>query len=148
MKPNIGKAIAGGLVGTILLTLMMRFVAPMMTGQKMDVAGKLGDMTGLGPAAGMVMHFLNGSIVFGLIYAFVLFRFLPGPPWLKGLLSGVVFWLGLEILMMPMIGGGFFSSHMGGMKIAVAALIAHLLYGAALGGIAGGATAKQSWNNP
>ena len=144
MKPNLGRAIAGGLVGTILLTLMMRFVAPMMTGQRMDVAGKLGDMTGMGPVAGMIMHLLTGSVIFGLIYALVLFRFLPGAPWQKGLLSGVIFWLGLEILMMPMIGGGFFSSHMGGMKIVVAALIAHLVYGAALGGIAGAAAVKQS----
>ena len=144
MKPNVGRAIAGGLVGTILLTLMMRFVAPMMTGQKMDVAGKLGDMTGMGPIAGMIMHFLVGSVVFGLIYAFVLFKFLPGAPWQKGLLSGVIFWLGLEILMMPMMGGGFFSSQMGGMKIVVAALIAHLVYGAALGLIAGSTAAKPS----
>ena len=144
MKPNLGRAIAGGFVGTILLTLMMRFVAPMMTGQRMDVAGKLGDMTGMGPVAGMIMHLLTGSVIFGLIYALVLFRFLPGAPWQKGLLSGVIFWLGLEILMMPMIGGGFFSSHMGGMKIVVAALIAHLVYGAALGGIAGAAAVKQS----
>lgn len=144
MKPSVGRAIAGGLVGTILLTLMMRFVAPMMTGQKMDVAGTLGDMTGMGPIAGMIMHFLVGSVIFGLIYAFVLFRFLPGAPWQKGLLSGVIFWLGLEILMMPMMGGGFFSSQMGGMKIVVAALIAHLVYGAALGLIAGSTAAKPS----
>ena len=144
MKPSVGRAIAGGLVGTILLTLMMRFVAPMMTGQKMDVAGKLGDMTGMGPIAGMIMHFLVGSVIFGLFYAFVLFRFLPGAPWQKGLLSGVIFWLGLEILMMPMMGCGFFSSQMGGMKIVVAALIAHLTYGAALGVIAGSAITKPS----
>jgi len=143
VKPNVGKAIAGGLVGTILLTLMMRFVAPMMTGQKMDVPGKLGEMTGLGPIVGMIMHFLVGSVVFGLIYAFVLFRFLPGAPWLKGVLSGLIFWLGLEVVMMPMIGGGFFSSQMGGMKIVVAALIAHLVYGAALGSIAGAPVAQQ-----
>ena len=144
MKPSIGKAIAGGFVGTILLTLMMRFVAPMMTGQKVDIAGKLGDMTGMGPIAGMFMHFLVGSMVFALIYAFVLFRFLPGSPWQKGVLSGVIFWLGLEIFMMPMIGGGFFSSQIGGMKVVVAALIAHLIYGAALGGIAGTPAAQQS----
>ena len=144
MNPNVGRAIAGGFVGTILLTVMMRFVAPMMTGQKMDVAGKLGDMTGMGPIAGMIMHFLVGSVVFALIYSFLFFRFLPGAPWQKGLLSGVIFWLGLETVMMPMIGGGFFSSQMGGMKIVMAALMAHLVYGAALGGIAGGPARKHA----
>jgi uncharacterized membrane protein YagU involved in acid resistance len=143
VNPNVGRAITGGFVGTILLTIMMRFVAPMMTGQRMDMAGKLGEMTGMGPIAGMIMHFFVGSVVFALIYAFVLFRFLPGAPWQKGLLSGLLFWLGLEILMMPMIGGGFFSWRMGGMKIVAATLIAHLVYGAALGGIAGATAVKQ-----
>jgi len=144
VNPNIGKAIAGGFVGTVLLTLMMRFVAPVMTGQKMDVAGKLGDMTGGGPIVGMVMHFLAGSVVFALVYAFLFFRFLPGAPWQKGILSGVIFWLGLETVTMPMIGGGFFSSQMGGVKSAVAALVAHLVYGTALGVIAGGPAAKKA----
>ena len=143
MKPNIGKAILGGFVGTVLLTLMTQFVAPMMTGQKMDMAAKLGDMTGSGRFMGMMMHFFIGSVVFALIYVFVLFRFLPGTPWIKGLICGVIFWLGLEIAMMPMIGGGFFSSQSGGMKVVVAALMAHLVYGAALGGISGAPAAKQ-----
>lgn len=144
MNPNIGKAIVGGFVGTVLLTLMMRFVAPVMTGQKMDVPGKLGDMTGGGPIGGMVIHFLTGSIVFALVYAFLFFRFLPGAPWQKGLLSGVIFWLGLETVTLPMIGGGFFGAQMGGTESAVAALVAHLVYGAALGVIAGGPAAKQA----
>jgi uncharacterized membrane protein YagU involved in acid resistance len=144
VKPNIGKAILGGFVGTVLLTLMTQFVAPMMTGQKMDMAARLGDMTGTGRLVGMVMHLFTGSVVFALIYVFLFFRFLPGAPWIKGLLSGVIFWLGLEIAMMPMIGGGFFSSQIGGMKVAVAALIAHLVYGAALGSIAGAAEARPS----
>jgi len=143
VKPNIGKAIFGGLLGTILLTVMTQFVAPLMTGQKMDMAARLGDMTGMGPIAGLIIHFLVGSVIFALIYAFVFFRFLPGAPWLKGLLSGVIFWLGPEILTMPMLGGGFFSSQIGGAKVAFAALIAHLVYGTTLGGIAGAPEAKQ-----
>jgi uncharacterized membrane protein YagU involved in acid resistance len=144
VKPNIGKAILGGFVGTILLTLMTQFVAPMMAGQRMDMAARLGDMTGTSRLVGMMIHLFNGSVVFALIYVFVLFRFLPGAPWIKGLLSGVIFWLGLEIAMMPMIDAGFFSSQIGGMKVAVAALIAHLVYGAALGGIAGAPAVKQT----
>jgi len=98
VKGNVGRAIVGWFVGTVLLTLMMRFVAPMMTGQRMDIAARLGDMVGVGPGVGMVMHFLNGSVIFALIYLYVLCRFLPGTPWQKGLLSGVFFWLGLEIV--------------------------------------------------
>lgn len=144
MKPDIGKAILGGFVGTVLLTLMTQFAAPIITGQKMDIAAKLGDMTGTGRVMGMMMHFFVGSVVFALIYVFVLFRLLPGEPWIKGLICGVIFWLGLEIAMMPMIGGGLFSSHIGGMKVVASALLAHLVYGAALGGIAGTPAAPKS----
>lgn len=142
MRPSLWKAIAGGLVGTVLLTLMMRFVAPVMTGQKMDIAAKLGDMVGAGPVVGMVMHLLNGAVIFTLVYVYVLFRLLPGAPWQKGLLTGVILWLGLEIVMMPIMGGGIFSSQIGGMRLVIAALIGHLAYGAALGSIAGGPVEK------
>src|SRR6516225_8212826 len=143
MKPNIWKAIAGGFIGTVMFTLMMRFVAPMM-GVRMDIVAKLGEMTHSGMAGGVLMHFLNGSVIFPLVYVYLLYRFLPGAPWQKGLLWGVILWLGLETVMMPMMGGGFFSSQMGGMKIVMAALMAHLVYGAALGGIAGGPAPKHA----
>lgn len=136
MKPNIWKAFVGGFLGTVMLTLMIRFLAPMM-GVRMDIAAKLGEMTHSGMAGGLFMHFLNGTIIFPLIYVYLLYRFLPGAPWQKGLLSGVILWLGLEIVMMPMMGGGLFSAKMGGMKAVVAALVGHLVYGSILGAVAG-----------
>ena len=137
MKPNIWKAIAGGFIGTVMLTLMMRFVAPVMD-VKMDIVGKLGEMTHTGMAGGLLTHFLNGAVIFPLIYVYLLYRWLPGAPWLRGLLCGVILWLGLETVMMPMMGGGIFSTEMGGMKAVMAALAGHLVYGAAFGAIAGG----------
>jgi hypothetical protein len=137
VKPNIWKAIAGGFIGTVMLTLMMRFVAPVMD-VKMDIVGKLGEMTHTGMAGGLLTHFLNGAVIFPLIYVYLLYRWLPGAPWLRGLLCGVILWLGLETVMMPMMGGGIFSTEMGGMKAVMAALVGHLVYGAVLGAIAGG----------
>jgi len=136
--PNIWKAIAGGFIGTVMLTLMERFVAPIM-GVRMDIVAKLGEMTHTGMAGGLFMHFLQGTVIFPLIYAYLLHRFLPGAPWQKGLLWGVILWLGLETVMMPMMGGGIFSMEIGGMKAVMAAFIGHLVYGAILGAIAGGA---------
>src|SRR5215472_11707990 len=136
MKPNIWKTIAGGFIGTVMLTLMMRFVAPMM-GVKMDIVGKLGEMPHMGMAGGLFIHFLNGSVIFPLIYVYLLHRWLPGAPWQKGLQWGVILWLGLETVMMPMMGGGIFSMGMGGMKAVMAALAAHLVYGAIFGAVTG-----------
>ena len=145
MKPNIGKAIAGGFIATLMFTLMMRFVAPMM-GVRMDIVGKLGEMTHTGMAGGLFMHFLNGTVIFPLIYVYVLYRWLPGAPWQKGLLWGVILWLGVEIVMMPMMGGGVFSTEMGGMKAVMAALVGHLVYGAIFGAVTGAPAVAKNVN--
>lgn len=141
MRPNFGKAVLGGLIGTIVMTLMMMFVAPMM-GVHMDIAKNLAMMMGSSHAVGMAAHFMLGSLVFPAIYAFLLFRFLPGVPIVKGLTWGTALWLMLEILVMPMLGMGIFGSAGPGAKGAMAALIAHLAYGAILGAIAGEATTE------
>jgi uncharacterized membrane protein YagU involved in acid resistance len=143
MKPNIWKAVAGGFVGTIMFTLMMRFMAPMM-GVRMDIVARLGEMTHTGMAGGIFMHFLNGTVIFPLIYVYLLYRWLPGAPWQKGLLWGLILWLGVETVMMPMMGGGLFSMEMGGMKAIMAALVGHLVYGAILGGVAGAPVAAEA----
>ena len=143
MKPNLWKAVAGGFIGTLMLTLMMRFVAPTM-GVRMDIVGKLGEMTHTGMAGGIFIHFLNGTVIFPLIYVYLLYRLLPGAPWQKGLLWGVILWLGLEIVMMPMMGGGMFGTEMGGLKSVMAALIGHLTYGTLFGAIAGAPAVAKS----
>jgi uncharacterized membrane protein YagU involved in acid resistance len=136
MKPQVGRAIAGGFVGTVVMTLMMMFVAPMM-GVHMDIAENLSRMMGTGHSIGMAAHFMLGTIVFPLIYVFLLFRWLPGSPLVKGLLWGTALWAMLEIVMMPMMGLGIFGSAGPGKTGAVAALLAHLMYGCLLGAIGG-----------
>jgi len=137
MKPNLTKAILGGLAGTVMMTMMMRFVAPLMLGHPMDIAGMLASMMGGAWAMGMAAHLLNGIVIFPLVYAFVIFRYLPGPPVLRGVLWGAVLWLAAETMVMPMAGAGFFSSEIGGAKAVIAAMMGHLVYGALLGYVAG-----------
>lgn len=85
MRPTFGKAVLGGLIGTVVMTLMMMFVPPMMSVQ-MDIAKNLADMMGTSHAIGMAAHFMLGSFIFPAIYAFLLFRVLPGVPLVKGLI--------------------------------------------------------------
>src|SRR5262249_60682844 len=94
-EPSIGagqffsalpRAISGGLAGTVVFTLLMRFLAPEMIGHPMDIATVLGTFTGLGTPAGGVMHFLLGTLGFS-IGVVVVCPYLPGPR----LLVGVVF---------------------------------------------------------
>jgi uncharacterized membrane protein YagU involved in acid resistance len=141
MRPNLAKSMAGGLAGTVVMTVMMRFIAPLLLGHPMDIASLLGNMMGGSWILGMAAHIVNGVIIFPLAYALVAFRFLPGSPLLRGVLWGVILWLAAETMVMPMAGAGFFSSDIGGAKAAFAALMGHLFYGALLGFIGGPAVA-------
>jgi len=136
MHPNIGKTIGGGFAGTLVMTMMMYLVAPMM-GLNMDIAAMLGGMLGIGWTGGMLMHLINGTIIFPLIYALALYKQLPGSPALRGTTWGVILWLLAQVVVMPMMGGGLFSAAMGGMMAAAGSLVGHVLYGVVLGAIAG-----------
>jgi hypothetical protein len=49
-----------------------------------------------------------------------------------------------QVIVMPMMGGGFFSSAMGGMTAVIGSLMGHLLYGSVLGAIAGAPQARAA----
>ena len=133
MKSNITRTILGGFVGTLMMSLMMKFAAPMITGKEMDIAAMLGNMMGGIYALGMTAHIMLGVLVFPLIYITILRHVLPGTPIIKGFLFGTILWLIAEILVMPMAGAGFFMSEIGGAKAVMAALMGHLVYGGLLG---------------
>lgn len=141
---------AAGFAATLWVMTMLMYGAPMMGMPKMDIASMLGSMLGQGmpvPASGawwigMMMHFINGSIIIPLIYAYVLYSVLPGAPWLKGMTWGLILWAIAQAMVMPMMGMGFFSSGAPQPMMAVAGgLIGHLVYGGILGAIAGGPAA-------
>jgi len=134
VRPNIGRAILGGFVGTPAMSALMYTVAPLM-GVRVDIADVLGTMLG-GWTLGMIAHVINGSIIFPLLYVFVAAHFLPGPPIGKGLAFGGGLWLVSQFVVMPMMGEGVFSSHLGSLS-AFALLLGHFVYGALLGSLAG-----------
>jgi hypothetical protein len=133
--PTFGRAALGGFIGTVVMAGMMYGVAPMM-GLRMDIAAMLGNMLGGSWTAGLMMHFVNGSVIFPAMYTYVLYAQLPGSPAIRGTIWGVVLWLIAQTVVMPMMGAGLFSSAMGGAMAAMGSLIGHVLYGSLLGVIA------------
>ncbi len=101
---NIIGAVAAGLIGTAIMTMLM-YSAPMMGMPKMDIMGMLGTMvtprketaTGLG----LVIHFMMG-VIFALIYAFLWRLGIGSATWLWGLIFGAVHGV-IAIVMMPMM---------------------------------------------
>jgi len=134
--PHYSRALLGGFAGTVAMTTMMYSVAPMM-GVQMDIAAMLGSMLGGSWAAGLMMHFVNGTVIFPLVFVFALYRLLPGSPAIKGTLWGLALWLMAQAIVMPMMGAGLFSSQMGGAMAAMGSLVGHVIYGSLLGVIAG-----------
>ena len=134
-QPTFGRAVLGGLAGTAVMTAMMYGVAPMM-GLKMDIATMLGSMLGDSWAAGMMMHVLNGAVIFPAVYGYVAYERLPGSPAMRGLAWGMVLWLVAQLVVLPMMGAGIFSSAAGGMTAAVVSLVGHAMYGVTLGIVA------------
>lgn len=139
--PTFARAALGGFVGTLAMTALMYWVAPMM-GLHMDIAAMLGSMLGGSWAAGMMMHVLNGTVIFPAVYVYALYGRLPGSAVIKGATWGVVLWLVAQVVVMPMMGGGVFSSAAGGMMAAMGSLVGHVLYGSLFGVIASAPEAR------
>jgi len=142
MKPEIKNAVIGGIAGTIVMTLMMMYVAPMLTGQPMDIAAMLGGMLG-GYTMGMIAHIMMGVVIFPIAYV-IAYDVFPGSPIVKGLSFGVVLWIAAVVMVMPMAGAGFMMANIGGMMAVMAALMGHLVYGGLLGALAGGERKAQA----
>jgi hypothetical protein len=133
------QTMGGGLLGTLLQTLMVYGVVPMMTGQPMDMATMLEYPCVLS----MLGHALSGSVIFPLAYMLLPSPYFPGSPVIKGMLWAVLLWCIAEGILAPMLGAGVFSAALGGFPAAVRALLGYLVYGATLGGIAGAAAPKD-----
>jgi uncharacterized membrane protein YagU involved in acid resistance len=131
MKPNPSMAFIGGLIGTPAMTGLMYALAPVI-GVNTDVATMLGEVLG-GWGMGMLVHILNGAVIFPLAFAFFFYRFLPGSLVTKGIAFGVLLWLTSQLVVTPLMGAGFFSAHVGGLKAVAASLLGHVVYGWFLG---------------
>lgn len=145
-KPRFGRALSAGFIAWIAFNLVMA-MAPLM-GVDMNVPAMLGGMFGMNSLAmGWVLHLMIGLIL-GLIYAYGLASHLPGAPWVRGLLYGILPWLAMMVVVAPMLPlvspsmskmpPGFFLANMG-MIAPVGGLIAHLVFGAVLGAMYGAA---------
>lgn len=148
---NVSRAMLGGFVATGVMTVMM-VAAPSMGMPEMDIAALIGWVISpqmpepMTPVwwVGMLAHFVNGSIIFPLIYAYAIYPVLPGKPWLRGIVWSMMLWFLAQTVAMPLIFCmGFFTRLSPQPVLAVlGSLAGHLLYGVLLGLIAGPQAAR------
>ena len=132
-RPKIQRTILGGFAGTLAMTTLM-YTGPLLGFPKMDIAAMLGSMLGGSWWMGLMMHFINGTIIFPLAFAYLFYAAVCARPWQKGMLWGLTLWSLAQVMVMPVMGMGFFSAHTPSPVTAVmGSLIGHLLYGVVLG---------------
>jgi hypothetical protein len=128
----------GGLLGTLVQTLVVYGVIPWLTGRPLDLAA----MLGYSCAPSLLAHVVSGGVLFPLGYVCLASHSFPGSPVLKGMLWAGFIWGVTEVVIAPMLGMGVFSATLGGLPAAGRALLGYLAYGATLGTIVGGAEPK------
>lgn len=135
---NIGRAVIAGMAGTVVMTAVGLWMAPMMGIPAMNPAQMLAGAMGGMIVLGWMAHFMIG-ITLASGYALTGSR-LPGPAVVRGALFAIAPFLMAQIAVMPMMGMPVFS---GSMAMAMGSLIGHLVYGAVVGGVYGEATSPQ-----
>jgi len=133
MNSRLPRAIAGGIAGTLVMSLVGLYAAPMMGIPPMNPASMLAAQMGGIAILGWAGHLMIGTVL-ALVFAMAAAPRLPGPPVARGALFSLAPWLMAQVVVMPMMGMGLFSSSP---EMATGSLIGHLVYGAVLGAVAG-----------
>jgi len=130
---TVFKGIVAGLIATVVLSILMVMKKMMGMLPEMDIIKMLAGMMGGTAMIGCIMHFMVGA---GYGVALRLFHSsLPGGSAIgKGVTLGVIGWLVMMVMLMPMMGAGFFGLSFG-MMAPIATLILHVIFGAVLGGV-------------
>jgi uncharacterized membrane protein YagU involved in acid resistance len=126
------RGIIAGLVATVVLSMMMFAKGEMGVMPELDIIAMLASKMGGAVMMGWIAHFMIGAILYGVGFV-VLYNLLPGQGAVaKGSLFGVLGWLMMMLLVMPMMGMGMFAMSMG-MMAAAMTLVLHIIFGAVLG---------------
>lgn len=139
MRIHIGRAVVAGIIGTIAMTAVGVWAAPLMGMPAMNPARLLAGAMGGSLVLGWPAHFMIGTIL-ALIYAGVA-PALPGPPVVRGALYGIAPFLVAQLAVMPMMGMPVFS---GSAVMAMGSLVGHLVYGGVVGGVYGSVPSETS----
>ncbi len=135
--------IVAGFIATVVLSILMLIKSMMGVLPALDLIAML---SGMGnrwmhlpdtPMVGWIIHFMIGTLLWGIVFALV-YKPLPGnSPVAKGMVFGVLAWLPMMLIAMPMAGAGLFGIQLG-LMAPMMTLVLHLMWGAVLGASYGG----------
>lgn len=128
---SIPKGLAAGFIATLVLSMMMVIKSMIGLMPQLDVIAMLSGMLGVSAVIAWVVHFLIGTVGYGIAIV-LLSRMQAKPAVMLGLILGVIGWLIMMIVLMPMAGKGLFGMQIGIMA-PIMTLMLHLIFGAVLG---------------
>lgn len=131
---SIAKGFGAGLVATVVLSILMVMKQMMGIMPELDLPKMIAGMMGApdSPLIGWAVHFMIGVLGYGVAIAFIAKSVHGRSLVASGMLIGLVGWLIMMVMLMPMAGAGFFGMKMGVMA-PIMTLILHLVFGAVLG---------------
>jgi hypothetical protein len=127
---KLTNGVIAGTVATVVLSVMMVMKGMMGVMPELDIISMLAGMMGASAVVGWIMHFMVGA-GYGIAFSQIN-GFLPGNFIVKGIIIGVLGWLVMMVMLMPMMGAGIFAMKMG-MMAPVMTLMLHIAFGAVLG---------------
>ena len=139
----IRNGLLAGFLATLAVTVLMMVKTASGQFPELHVIRTLSSIIGM-PGNVIVafgIHIFIGTVVWGVAFAFVA-PLLPGNSYLmKGLIFGILAWLAMMTIFMPLAEAGFFAVHRGTMTVPFITFIYHLVFGIVLGTV-------YSWNMP
>jgi len=131
-----------GFVATAVMSVLMVMKTMMGVMPELDIAAMLAKMMGAPdtPIIGWVGHFMIGTVGYGIVFALLAGR-LPGSLVVQGTIVGMLGWLAMMVMVMPMAGAGLFGLNFGIMA-PIMTLMLHLIFGAVLGWVYARSTAR------
>lgn len=131
---RIGNGLIAGLAATVVLSGLMMMKASMGVMPALDLPTMIAGMMGSpdSPMLGWAVHFMIGIVGYGLAMAFLNEHLSGTSPTVHGVVIGLIGWLLMMVMVMPMAGAGMFAMKMG-LMAPIMTLVLHLVFGAVLG---------------
>jgi len=131
-----------GFVATAVMSVFMVMKTMMGVMPELDIAAMLAKMMGAPdtPIIGWVGHFMIGTVGYGIVFALLAGKLL-GSLVVQGTIVGMLGWLAMMVMVMPMAGAGLFRLNFGIMA-PIMTLMLHLIFGAVLGWVYARGTAR------
>ena len=135
---SIKAGFLGGVWATFVISAMMAMNNATHAIPELHLARTLSSILGVPDHAivGWIAHFVIGTILFGIAFAVLAPRIPFRSNLVKGLAFGLLTWLGMMVIFMPLGGAGFFAATRGPIA-PIAALVLNLVYGSVLGVVYG-----------